>query len=372
MTESIARATATAGGAVAFAGSTVVIALVSLAFAGIPLVSALGYTAAVAVAVAVAAATTLLPALLGALGPRINSLRVQLGKTHPDDHQPHGWRALGGRRGQAALAISIVAAVAVLAVLAAPVLNLHLGVADVGAAPKDTQQRQAYDLLDRRLRRGPERPAADRRAAGLAGQARPEEPGPARRPAEADRPATAAGRGAGAAAGPGQAARPRRQQSKLDDAEEAGREPGHRPAPDQAVGRRGQGAGDQVGVAAGAGQEGRHRGVHRHRHHRAGRPQDRDHGAPPARHHDPGRGQGHRRDGLRGRPDRRLHRPGRPDLGQAAVDDRHRRRAQLHRAAAGVPLGADAAEGRRSPTCSRWPRPTAWSRSSSRRATAPR
>ena len=146
MTESIARATATAGGAVAFAGFTVVIALVSLAFAGIPLVSALGYTAAVAVAVAVAAATTLLPALLGALGPRINSLRVQLGKTHPDDHEPHGWRRWAGGVAKRP-AIAIVAAVAVLAVLAAPVLNLHLGVADVGAAPKDTEQRQAYDLL---------------------------------------------------------------------------------------------------------------------------------------------------------------------------------------------------------------------------------
>ena len=83
--ESIARATATAGGAVVFAGFTVVIALCSLAFAGIPLVSALGFTAAIAVVVAVVAATTLLPAMLGALGPRIDSLRVQLGKTHPDD-----------------------------------------------------------------------------------------------------------------------------------------------------------------------------------------------------------------------------------------------------------------------------------------------
>ncbi len=69
MRESIARATATAGGAVVFAGFTVVIALCSLAFAGIPLVSTLGFTAAVAVVVAVAAATTLLPAMLGALGP---------------------------------------------------------------------------------------------------------------------------------------------------------------------------------------------------------------------------------------------------------------------------------------------------------------
>ncbi|HEU5104340.1 MAG TPA: MMPL family transporter, partial [Solirubrobacterales bacterium] len=66
MRESIARATATAGGAVVFAGFTVVIALCSLAFAGIPLVSTLGFTAAVAVVVAVTAATTLLPAMLGA------------------------------------------------------------------------------------------------------------------------------------------------------------------------------------------------------------------------------------------------------------------------------------------------------------------
>ena len=91
MRESIARATATAGGAVLFAGTTVVIALASLLFAGIPLVTKLGYCAAVAVVVSVIGATTLLPALLGALGPRINSLRVKLGRTHPDDHRPHGW-----------------------------------------------------------------------------------------------------------------------------------------------------------------------------------------------------------------------------------------------------------------------------------------
>ena len=51
--ESVARATATAGGAVVFAGTTVVIALCSLAFAGIPIVSRLGYMSGVAVLVAV-------------------------------------------------------------------------------------------------------------------------------------------------------------------------------------------------------------------------------------------------------------------------------------------------------------------------------
>ena len=58
--ESVARATAS-GGAVAFAAGTVIIALLSLAAAGIPMVTTLGYTAAIVVFVAATAAITLLP-----------------------------------------------------------------------------------------------------------------------------------------------------------------------------------------------------------------------------------------------------------------------------------------------------------------------
>ncbi|HEU5141635.1 MAG TPA: MMPL family transporter [Solirubrobacterales bacterium] len=145
--ESIARATATAGGAVVFAGFTVVIALCSLAFAGIPLVTTLGFTAAIAVVIAVCAASTLLPALLGALGPRIDSLRVHLGKTHPDDAEPHGWRRWA--RGVADRPWrSTVAALAVLIVLAIPLLDLELGQNDTSALPKDTTARQAFEGLD--------------------------------------------------------------------------------------------------------------------------------------------------------------------------------------------------------------------------------
>ena len=146
--ESIARATATAGGAVVFAGFTVVIALCSLAFAGIPLVSTLGFTAAVAVVVAVCAATTLLPAMLGALGPHINSLRVKIGKTHPDDKEPHGWRRWAERvaaRPGAATVISLL----VLVVLALPIFQLELGQNDISALPKETTSRQAYDSLNK-------------------------------------------------------------------------------------------------------------------------------------------------------------------------------------------------------------------------------
>ncbi len=144
--ESVARATATAGGAVVFAGFTVVIALCSLFVAGIPLVTALGLTAAVAVVVAVLAASTLLPAMLGALGPHINSLRVQLGKTHPDDKQPHGWerwaRWVAGRPLPSAIVAGLI-----LVILALPIRDLELGQQDNSVQPKSTTARQNYDGL---------------------------------------------------------------------------------------------------------------------------------------------------------------------------------------------------------------------------------
>jgi RND superfamily putative drug exporter len=146
--ESIARATATAGGAVVFAGFTVVIALCSLAFAGIPLVSTLGFTAAIAVVVAVCAAATLLPAMLGALGPRIDSLSIRRGKGGPEDSAPHGWRRWAERVASRPWRSAIVALV-VLVVLALPIFQLELGQNDISALPKDTTSRQAYDSLNK-------------------------------------------------------------------------------------------------------------------------------------------------------------------------------------------------------------------------------
>ena len=145
--ESIARSVATAGGAVVFAGFTVVIALCSLAFAGIPMVATLGFTAAIAVVVAVTAAATLLPAMLAALGPHINSLRVQLGKTHPDDKKPHGWLRWADWVADRPWTAT-VASLAILIVLAIPLLQLQLGQNDIGALPKNTTARQAYEALD--------------------------------------------------------------------------------------------------------------------------------------------------------------------------------------------------------------------------------
>ena len=144
--ESIARSVATTGGAIVFAGTTVIVALLSLALVGIPLVSALGYTAAIVVAVAVVAAVTLLPALLAAVGPRIDRLRVPVPGRRADDDRPRGWERWA--RGVSAHPwTATLVSVVLLGVLALPALDLRLGQTDNSTLPDDTQSRRSYDLM---------------------------------------------------------------------------------------------------------------------------------------------------------------------------------------------------------------------------------
>src|SRR4029079_161384 len=145
--ESIATAVATSGSAIIYAGGTVVLALVTLLIAGIPLVTSLGYASAFAVLTAVAAAITLLPAVLSLVGERIHSARIPAylrPKPKAEDQgfwggwarwvTSHPWQTLG---------LSVL----LMLVLMIPFFSLNLGQEDVGAAPKDTQERQAYDLM---------------------------------------------------------------------------------------------------------------------------------------------------------------------------------------------------------------------------------
>jgi RND superfamily putative drug exporter len=141
--ESIARAAATSGGAIVFAGTTVIVALLSLAVVNIPLVTTLGYTSAIVVAVAVAAAITLLPALLGIVGDRIDRLALPHRRTASDSH-PHGWARWARIVARRPLPSMLVALV-VLVALALPTFDLYLGQQDNGALPTDTNARQAYD-----------------------------------------------------------------------------------------------------------------------------------------------------------------------------------------------------------------------------------
>jgi RND superfamily putative drug exporter len=143
--ESIARAAATSGGAVFFAGGTVTIALVSLAVAGIPLISTLGFMAAIAVVVAVLAALTLLPATLAIAGRHVNSLRVR----HPptEEQVDKGLWAKWANEIARYPWIAGIAALAILIPLTIPLLSLNLGQQDTAALSSSTTARKAYDLL---------------------------------------------------------------------------------------------------------------------------------------------------------------------------------------------------------------------------------
>ena len=81
--ESAGRSVATAGKAVVFAGGTVVIAILGLAVAGVPAMTAAGVAISIVVLIMVVTSVTLLPAFLGLSGHWIN--RLSLRRRRPSD-----------------------------------------------------------------------------------------------------------------------------------------------------------------------------------------------------------------------------------------------------------------------------------------------
>jgi putative drug exporter of the RND superfamily len=143
--DAIGHAAATSGSAVAFAGGTVVIALLSLAVSGVSLITVLGQAAAIVVVVAVLASMTLLPALLGLTGDRIERLRVGRDRRPTLGHSSF-WQRWGERLSRRP-GLFAVAAIALLLALTGPVTGLGLGLTDSSSAPGSTTVRKAYDLM---------------------------------------------------------------------------------------------------------------------------------------------------------------------------------------------------------------------------------
>ncbi|KQW47898.1 hypothetical protein ASC77_15920 [Nocardioides sp. Root1257] len=144
--DSVARAVATSGSAIVFAGCTVVIALLALGVAGIPLVSTLGLASAIAVVAAVLVAITLLPAVLGLLGHRVNRLALPARLRRTRKHGTGLWARWAGVVHRHPVVVTVVS-LAALVPLIIPVFSLELGQEDVGATSPDTTERQAYDLI---------------------------------------------------------------------------------------------------------------------------------------------------------------------------------------------------------------------------------
>jgi RND superfamily putative drug exporter len=189
--ESAGRAVGTAGSAVVFAGTTVIIALVGLAVVRIPFLTVMGLSAAATVLIAVLVAVTLLPALFGFAGarlaPRPGSRAARRaaaithgnqdaespaepegpgrpeGRTpeaeqseaeHPEGERPEGERppVVMGRRWAGLVTrrplLFLLATVAALVTAAVPAADLRLALPDNGSAAHDTPQRETYDTID--------------------------------------------------------------------------------------------------------------------------------------------------------------------------------------------------------------------------------
>lgn len=145
--ESAARSTGTAGSSVAFAGITVLIALVGLSFAGIPFLTTMGIAAAVAVAIAVVVAVTLTPALLGFAGPRVAGWPRRARRSRKRPATPHRGFAERWVRGVTRRPlVTTIAVIAGLGVVAIPSASLTLALPNAGVQPPSSEARQAYDL----------------------------------------------------------------------------------------------------------------------------------------------------------------------------------------------------------------------------------
>ena len=143
--EAIVTAMDTSGRAVLFAGVVVVIAMLGQLLVGVSFLRGPAVASSLTVLLTMTAALTLLPAVLSKLGRGIDrwdpfGLRRR-GRSGPGFWER--WAAMIQRRPL----IAALASLAILLVLASPILALRLGSADAGTDAKGTTTRQAYDLL---------------------------------------------------------------------------------------------------------------------------------------------------------------------------------------------------------------------------------
>jgi RND superfamily putative drug exporter len=166
--ESVVQAMDTAGRAVLFAGTTVVIALLGMMLLGVDFLYGVAISASIGVLLVMLSALTLLPALLTFAGPRLTrpSRRARrrarraaaAGAQEASSNGDHASNGAGARSGGGAWlrwsgfvqrrphTIALASGLVML-VIAAPALALRLGSSDASNDPVSTTTYQAYRLL---------------------------------------------------------------------------------------------------------------------------------------------------------------------------------------------------------------------------------
>ena len=147
--DAAAHAVGTSGRTVLFAGATVCIALLGQFALGVSFLYGLSISSAVAVALTMATSLTLLPAMLGFLGPRVLSRRERaaLAADGPVSADTSGFWLRWARHIEARPVFTALAALAVVVVIALPVFGLRLGASDASTDPPGSTSRLAYNTL---------------------------------------------------------------------------------------------------------------------------------------------------------------------------------------------------------------------------------
>ncbi|MCC6496716.1 MAG: MMPL family transporter [Propionibacteriaceae bacterium] len=153
LAESIGLASGTAGSAVVFAGTTVVVALAALTLTGIPWLGVMGLVAAATVAISVLVSITLTPALLRLIGLRILGRKARRNlaagiRPAAEDTAVHkgkgkGWGGLVTRHP----IVTMLATTVILGILAVPAMSLRLGLPDGSQAAHNSTGYRAYTLV---------------------------------------------------------------------------------------------------------------------------------------------------------------------------------------------------------------------------------
>ena len=142
VSQSVGEAMASSGKAVFVSALTVVVALTGTQLVNVAAFKSMGFAPMIGVALAGAAALTLLPAILGMLGKRVNKWAIKR-KTAKEGAVWHRWAMIVMRRPWAFLALSLI----IVGLLAAPVFGLKMGSSGPGILPEDSKPRVAIEII---------------------------------------------------------------------------------------------------------------------------------------------------------------------------------------------------------------------------------
>jgi RND superfamily putative drug exporter len=143
---------ATASRAVFFSGFTVVVALVGMFIVPTTIFRSLAGGAIIVVIVSVLVSLTLLPAVLGVMGDKVNSIRIPFLGRKVLEHDPEAAGGLWDRATRIVMrfpALSLLGAGALLIGLTVPSFDLNTGSAGVSSLPDGSQTKEAFLILEK-------------------------------------------------------------------------------------------------------------------------------------------------------------------------------------------------------------------------------